>query len=110
MPLIEFVAARLKELRARHGMTQEQVAVLLDTDLKWYQRVEWSAKDLRASTIDRLAAIYGLSAVEFLAVEVPQTKVRPPAPTAPHKPRKAVKQSSTISDAARPLKRGPSKP
>ena len=71
MLLIEFVAARLKELRARHGLTQEQVAALLDTDLKWYQRVEWRVKDLRASTIDRLAAIYGLTATEFLAQELP---------------------------------------
>lgn len=91
MPLIEFVAARLKELRAKHGITQEQVAVLLDTDLKWYQRVEWAAKDLRASTIDRLAAIYGLTAAEFLAKELPRTKVQPPAPTAPHKPRRSAK-------------------
>lgn len=88
MALIEFVAARSKELRTHHGLTQEQVAVLLDTDLKWYQRIEWSAKDLRASTIDRLAAIYGLTAVEFLAVKLPQTEVQPPAPTAPHKPRR----------------------
>ncbi len=94
MPLIEFVAARLKSLRARHGMTQEQVAALLDTDLKWYQRVEWCAKDLRASTIDRLAAVYGLTATEFLAREIPQTTVKPPAPTAPHKPRRVVKRRS----------------
>lgn len=50
--------------------------------------LEWSAKDLRASTIDWLAAIYGLTAVEFLAVKLPQTEVQPPAPTAPHKPRR----------------------
>ena len=91
MALIEFVAARAKELRLRHGLTQEQVAVLLDTDMKWYQRVEWRAKDLRASTIDRLAAIYGLSAVEFLAEPVPKTKVSAPTPTAPHKPRRTTK-------------------
>lgn len=95
MALIEFVATRLKELRARHGLTQEQMAVLLDTDLKWYQRVEWCAKDLRASTIDRLAAVYGLTAVELLAAKLPATKVRPPAPTAPHKPRKAMKRRTT---------------
>ncbi len=97
MPLIEFVAARLRELRARHGLTQEQMAALLDTDLKWYQRVEWTAKDLRASTIDRLAAVFGLTAVEFLAAELPKSKVRPPAPTAPHKPRrKSIKSKKEV--------------
>ena len=88
MLLTEFVASRLRLLRARHELTQEQMAVLLDTDLKWYQRVEWCAKDLRASTIDRLAAVFGLSGPEFMAPELPKTKVRSPAPTAPHKPRR----------------------
>jgi transcriptional regulator with XRE-family HTH domain len=85
----QFVAARLRELRARHGLTQEQVAVLLGTDVKWYQRIELSAKDVRASTIDRLADVFGLSAVQFLAGKLPETNIRRTAPTAPHKPRKA---------------------
>ena len=92
MLLIEFVAARLRELRARHGLTQEQVAGLLDTDLKWYQRVEWAAKDLRASTIDRLAALYGVNATQLLAEKSPQTKVAMSTPPAPHKPRKTTKR------------------
>ena len=86
--MAEFIAARLRELRARHGLTQEQVAVLLDADVRWYQRLELSAKDLRVSTVDRLAAVFGLTAVQFLAAELPKSKVRPPAPTAPHKPRR----------------------
>ena len=92
MPLVEFIAARLRELRARCGLTQEQVAALLGADTRWYQRLELGAKDVRVSTVDRLAAAYGLSVVEFLAEEVPAVKVKPPAPTAPHKPRRAVKR------------------
>ena len=95
MPLIEFVAARLRELRARHGLTQEQTAALLDTDLKWYQRVEWCDKDLRASSIDRLAAVFGLTATAFLAAETPKTKVRQAIPPAPHKPRRNVRKMKT---------------
>ena len=92
MPLVEFIATRLRALRARHGLTQEEVAALLDTDLKWYQRIEWSSKDLRASSIDRLAAVFGVTATEFLATELPKTKVRQVAPSAPHKPRRAGKR------------------
>ena len=95
MPLVEFIAARLRALRARHGLTQEQVASLLDTDLKWYQRVEWCDKDVRASTIDRLAAVFGLTATEFLAAEPPETRVPRRAATAPHKPRRASGKAKT---------------
>ncbi len=90
MLLAEFIASRLRELRARHGLTQEQAAVLLDADLRWYQRLEMSAKDVRVSTVDRLAAVFGLTATEFLATSAPRTKIRTPAPTAPHQPRKTV--------------------
>jgi transcriptional regulator with XRE-family HTH domain len=68
-------------------LTQEQVALLLGTDLKWYQRVEWRKKDVRASTIERLAAVFGISALEFLSKEPPKTKVTSHPPGAPHKPR-----------------------
>lgn len=93
MSLVEFVASRLRELRTKHKLTQEQMASLLGADVKWYQRVEWSAKDMRASTIDRLAAVFGLTASEFLAKEMPHTKVKTPVPTAPHKPRKSTQRS-----------------
>lgn len=92
MPLVEFIAARLRELRAQSGLTQEQVAALLDADTRWYQRLELGSKDVRVSTVDRLAAVYGLTTVEFLAEKTPKTKVLPLPPAAPHKPRKAAKR------------------
>ena len=92
MSLVEFVSARLRELRARHHITQEQMAHLLDTDLKWYQRVEWCNKDLRASSIDRLAAVFGLTATQFLAADLPDTVMRRTVSSAPHKPRKAARE------------------
>ena len=92
MRLLEFIAARLRELRKRHSLTQEQVAALLDTDLKWYQRVEWCEKDVRASTIERLAKVFGVTAIQFLAKDLPETKVRS-VPQAPHRPRKRGKRA-----------------
>jgi transcriptional regulator with XRE-family HTH domain len=94
LPLLEFIAARLRELRSRHDLTQEQMALLLETDLKWYQRVEWRKKDVRASTIERLAAVFGISALEFLGRELPKTKVASRPPGAPHKPKTRPKRKA----------------
>ena len=96
MPLVEFVAARLRELRALHGLTQEQAAAALGADVRWYQRLELGAKDMRLSTVDRLAAIYGLDATEFLAATVSKSKVSAPAPTAPHQLRRKPTKSSKV--------------
>ena len=90
MSILEFIAGRLRELRRKHDLTQEQVATLLQADMRWYQRVELKEKDIRASTIDRLAAIYGVTSVEFLAEKLPETKVVTRPASAPHKPRKSA--------------------
>lgn len=92
MPILEFIAQRLRELRRKHDLTQEQVATLLRTDLRWYQRVEMKEKDIRASTIDRLAAIYGVTSLDFLAEKSPETKVVTRPANAPHKPRKTAQR------------------
>ena len=84
--LLEFIAARLRDLRSKHNLTQEQMASLLGTDVKWYQRIEWSKKDVRASTIERLAAVFGVSPMEFMAAQLPETRVQPIA-KAPHRPK-----------------------
>jgi transcriptional regulator with XRE-family HTH domain len=86
--LLKFVASRLRELRKRHELTQEQMALLLGTDVKWYQRIEWSEKDIRASTIERLAAVFGVSPIEFLAAETPETRVRETPQNSPHRLKK----------------------
>ena len=88
MSILEFLAVRLRELRQRHDLTQEQVATLLGTGLRWYQRIESKSKDIRASTIDRLAAVFGLSADELFAKEVPATRIKATPQKAPHRPKK----------------------
>ena len=97
MSILEFVAVRLKELRRKNDLTQEQVAMLLGTDLRWYQRIEAGDKDIRASTIDRLAAAFGLSVVDFLGKSVPEGRVKKVPQKAPHRPKKtpAMKRAAT---------------
>ena len=95
MPLAEFIAARLRKLRAQCGLTQEQPAALLGADARWYQRLERCEKDVRVSTVDRLAAAFGLTAVEFLAAHTPKAKLAQPSPAAPHKPRRTTKRRRT---------------
>jgi transcriptional regulator with XRE-family HTH domain len=85
--ILKFLAGRLKELRRRHDLTQEQVAIMLGTDLRWYQRIEAEEKDIRASTIDRLAAAFGVSPIAFLAEIAPETRVASTPQKAPHRPK-----------------------
>jgi transcriptional regulator with XRE-family HTH domain len=86
--LREFFASRLRDLRLLHDLTQEQVAALLGADVKWYQRLEWAEKDLRASTIDRLAALFGVDASALLAGKLPKTTRPEKVPSTPHRLRK----------------------
>ena len=102
--LVRFIAARLRELRKKHELTQEQVAALLGTDLKWYQRVEWCEKDVRASTVDRLAAAFGVPTLDFLGGEIPDSKVSKRIPKAPHRPRQEGRIGS--KRACKPKPRG----
>ena len=85
--LLQFIAESLRELRRKHGLTQEQTAALLKTDMRWYQRVEAGQKDIRATTIDRLGAVFGISGVEFLFQKLPETKIAERIQPAPHRPK-----------------------
>ena len=55
------LVARLKELRKIHHITQEQFAERTGISYKYYQAVETGVKkELRISTIERLADAYGI--------------------------------------------------
>jgi transcriptional regulator with XRE-family HTH domain len=86
--LLSFIATRLRELRRRHDLTQEQMALMLETDIKWYQRIESGLKDIKASTIERFAAVFGVSAVQFLGEQIPETKVQVRTQKPPHRPKR----------------------
>lgn len=62
--------ARLKELRRRRGLTQEQFAALSGFSYKHYQAIEAGRKgDLRLLTLERLAAAHGIELYELFTPE-----------------------------------------
>jgi transcriptional regulator with XRE-family HTH domain len=68
--------ARLRELRKRHLLSQEQCSELTGISYKYYQMVEGGRRiDLRISTLQKLAAGYGIQAHELLAPEIPSTRI-----------------------------------
>ncbi len=65
----------MRELRRRHGLTQEQTAALIGCDYKYYQAIEAGAKDIRLSMIERLASPFGLRPEQLFWQELPPTKI-----------------------------------
>lgn len=85
----KFLGERLRELRRRHSLTQEQAATLCGMEYKYYQMIEWGRKNLRLDTIARLANAYGLNAWDLVQRDgIPQTHVLlvPKVVSAPHRP------------------------
>ena len=63
---------RLRELRRVSGQTQEQFSESAGISYKYYQAVEAGRKrELRLSTLERLAHAYGLEVWELLAPTKP---------------------------------------
>lgn len=61
------LSRRIKEFRKKRGMTQEQLAELIDTSYKYLQRLESkSPPDIRLSTIIRLAKALKAKPAELL--------------------------------------------
>jgi len=69
---IHLLAGRLRQLRLRHGLTQEQFAEAAGIGYKFYQQIESGRKkQLWLETLDRLAAGFGLEAWQLLGSELP---------------------------------------
>lgn len=67
---------RLKELRKIHGVTQEQFSEKTGISYKYYQAIETGVKkELRISTLERLAGAYSIDVWQLLAPSVPKTKI-----------------------------------
>jgi transcriptional regulator with XRE-family HTH domain len=65
---------RLKELRKIHHITQEEFSERTGISYKYYQAVEAGVKkELRISTLERLADAYGLEVWQLLGPELPRT-------------------------------------
>ena len=73
--LVDKLLERLRTLRSEHGLTQEQFAEKAGLTYKHYQAVEAGRKrDMRLSTLCRLAAALGLEPHQLLMVEQPPSK------------------------------------
>jgi len=66
---------RLRELRGRHALSQEAFAELAGMSYKYYQAVEAGRKrNLRLTTLEKLAAAYGLQVWQLLSPNVPKRR------------------------------------
>jgi transcriptional regulator with XRE-family HTH domain len=54
------IHVQLKGLRLKHGMTQQQIAGLLNCSVPAYSKLETGATDVTGTRITQLAAIYGI--------------------------------------------------
>jgi transcriptional regulator with XRE-family HTH domain len=64
---------RLRELRRRHALSQEAFAERAGMSYKYYQAVEAGRKpNLRLSTLEKLAAPYGLEVWQLLSPSMPR--------------------------------------
>ncbi len=68
------IGRRLKNVRERSGLSQEQVADFLDVARAYISLIENGKRNLRPSKLLRLTELYGYSAEYFLEVEQPQAK------------------------------------
>jgi len=67
MELIQLISVRLHELRRIHGITQEEAAGLIGISTRFYQTLESGRqKEIWLSTIERLAAAFGLEPWQLL--------------------------------------------
>ena len=73
MELLPLISSRLKELRLRHGLTQEETAEICGLGHKFYQRIEsGKKKQIWLETVERLAATFGLEVWELLGPKLPK--------------------------------------
>jgi transcriptional regulator with XRE-family HTH domain len=70
--LIPKIATRIRQLRQRHRLTQEEFAQLAGFSFKFYQQLESGRKkQIWLETVERLAKAYGVEAWQMLAPGLP---------------------------------------
>ena len=66
----------MRELRDANDLTQEAFAELAGMNYKYYQAVEAGRKrELRISTLEKLAVAYGIELWELLAPQMPKVRL-----------------------------------
>jgi transcriptional regulator with XRE-family HTH domain len=77
VPAIQFLRERLKKLRKRHLLTQEQFAEIANINYKFYQSIESGRHcEIRLSTLKKLSDAYGVRLDQLLSPVVPKTHVQ----------------------------------
>lgn len=72
MTTLEKLGERLRELRDKHGLTQEEFGAIAGFSQKHYQQIEsGNKKQIWLETVERLAAAYGLEVWQLLAPTFP---------------------------------------
>jgi transcriptional regulator with XRE-family HTH domain len=72
MTTLKKLGNRLKELRNRHGLTQEEFGAISGFSQKHYQQIEsGNKKQIWLETVERLAAAYSLEAWQILSPNCP---------------------------------------
>ena len=70
MNSVKRVAQRTRELRQKHGLTQQELAEVADMSEKFIQQIEAQRKkEIWVSTVERIAAAFSLDLYEFFAPE-----------------------------------------
>ena len=65
LKLLNKIAGNIERLRHDQGWTQAEVAERLNSDLRWYQRLESGKHVLSLDTLVRLGSLYRVEAIEF---------------------------------------------
>ncbi|MDR1145038.1 MAG: helix-turn-helix transcriptional regulator [Verrucomicrobiales bacterium] len=74
---IEKLRDRLRKLRAQRDLTQEEFAHAAGLDYKFYQSIEAGRRtELRVSTLERIAKVYGLEVYQLLAPRISLPKIK----------------------------------
>ena len=71
------LATKLKALRAKSGLTQEQVAERTGIGYKFYQKLEYgNSTAVRIVTAEKICDAYGIELWEFFYSQLPQLSVK----------------------------------
>ena len=73
MELVRLISMRMRELRLKNGLTQEEAAELIGVSMRHYQTIEAGLKKkMWLGTVEMLARAYGLEVWQFTSPELPE--------------------------------------
>jgi transcriptional regulator with XRE-family HTH domain len=88
MATVEWIGERVRNLRLKADLTQQQLAELIDSNEKFIQQIErHRKKEIWVSTVAKIADAFGMDLPAFFAPELPEVvkAARPVAPREVHR-------------------------